>query len=93
MVEGHQDLRMKGIKLLSMYAGFEPNDRRFDYIWEYATRHGLPVLLHTRKSAAAGAAMVTNRTASAASAANPNATMTQMQRKTVLRITPKTLSP
>ncbi|MEX2262243.1 MAG: amidohydrolase family protein [Bryobacteraceae bacterium] len=47
LVEGHQDLKMKGIKLLSMYAGFHPNDRRFDYIWEYATRHGLPVLLHT----------------------------------------------
>ena len=30
-----------------MYAGFFPNDRRFDYLWEYATRHGLPVLLHT----------------------------------------------
>ena len=30
MVEGHQDLKMKGIKLLSMYAGFSPNDRRFD---------------------------------------------------------------
>jgi len=47
MMEGHQDLKLKGIKLLSMYAGFYPNDRRFDYIWEYATRHRLPVLLHT----------------------------------------------
>lgn len=47
MIEGHQDLKLKGIKLLSMYAGFHPNDRRFDYIWQYATRHGLPVLLHT----------------------------------------------
>jgi hypothetical protein len=47
MIEGHQDLKMKGIKLLPMYAGFVPGDRRFDYLWEYATRHGLPVLLHT----------------------------------------------
>lgn len=47
MIEGHQDLKLKGIKLLSMYAGFYPNDRRFDYLWEYATRHHLPVLLHT----------------------------------------------
>ncbi len=47
MIEGHQDLKLKGIKLLSMYAGFYPNDRRFDYLWEYATRHNLPVLLHT----------------------------------------------
>jgi predicted TIM-barrel fold metal-dependent hydrolase len=45
--EGHRDLKLKGIKLLPMYAAFKPNDRRFDYIWEYATRNGLPVLLHT----------------------------------------------
>ena len=47
LVEGHQDLKMRGIKLLSMYAGFCPNDRKLDHLWEYATRHGLPVLLHT----------------------------------------------
>lgn len=47
MIEGHQQFKLKGIKLLSMYAGFYPNDRRFDYIWQYATKHGLPVLLHT----------------------------------------------
>lgn len=45
--EGHQDLKLKGIKLLSMYAGFKPNDRSLDYLWHYATKHGLPVLLHT----------------------------------------------
>ena len=47
MIEGHQNLGMKGIKLLSMYAGFYPNDRQYDYIWQYATKHHLPVLLHT----------------------------------------------
>jgi uncharacterized protein len=47
LVEGHQDFKLKGIKLLSMYAGFYPNDRTLDHLWEYATRHGLPVLLHT----------------------------------------------
>jgi uncharacterized protein len=47
LIEGHQDLKMSGIKLLSMYAGFCPNDRKLDHLWEYATRHGLPVLLHT----------------------------------------------
>jgi len=47
MVEGHQNLKMKGVKLMPMYAGFLPQDRRFDYLWEYATLHGLPVLLHT----------------------------------------------
>jgi uncharacterized protein len=45
--EGHQDLNLKGIKLLPMYAGFYPNARELDYLWEYATRHHLPVLLHT----------------------------------------------
>jgi uncharacterized protein len=45
--EGHQDLKLKGIKLMSMYAGFYPNDRKLDYLWEYADRNTLPVLLHT----------------------------------------------
>ena len=30
-----------------MYAGFYPNAREFDPIWEYATKEGSPVLLHT----------------------------------------------
>jgi len=47
LAEGHQNLRLKGIKLMPMYAGFSPADRKFDYLWEYATREGLPVLLHT----------------------------------------------
>ena len=47
LVEGHQDLKLKGIKLLSMYAGFKPNDRTLDHLWQYATTHHLPVLLHT----------------------------------------------
>ena len=45
--EGHQDLKMKGIKLLPMYAGFCPNDRSLDHVWQYASKHALPVLLHT----------------------------------------------
>ena len=48
---------MKGIKLLPMYAGFYPNDRRLDYLWEYATKHGLPVLLHTGTTFVAQAAL------------------------------------
>jgi predicted TIM-barrel fold metal-dependent hydrolase len=44
---GHRDLKLKGIKLMPMYAGFYPNDRKVDFLWEYATRHHLPVLLHT----------------------------------------------
>ena len=45
--QGHQDFGLKGIKLLSMYAGFKPNQSELNYLWEYATRHHLPVLLHT----------------------------------------------
>jgi len=44
---GHQDLGLKGIKLLPMYAGFRPNQPELDPLWQYATRHHLPVLLHT----------------------------------------------
>jgi len=47
LIQGHQDLKMKGIKLLSMYAGFKPNQPELDYLWEYAAKHRLPVLLHT----------------------------------------------
>lgn len=45
--EGHQNLGLKGIKLLPMYAGFNPDSKELDYLWEYATKHHLPVLLHT----------------------------------------------
>ena len=44
---GHQELGLRGIKLLPMYAGFMPQDTRLDPLWEYATEHRLPVLLHT----------------------------------------------
>lgn len=44
---GHQVLKLRGVKLLPMYAGFYPNDRKYDDFWHYVTRHQLPVLLHT----------------------------------------------
>ncbi len=44
---GHQDLGLRGIKLLSMYAGFRPDDQLLTPLWEYAQKHRLPVLLHT----------------------------------------------
>lgn len=47
LVEGHQALGLRGIKLLSMYAGYQPDDPLLDPLWRYATRHRLPVLLHT----------------------------------------------
>jgi predicted TIM-barrel fold metal-dependent hydrolase len=45
--EGHEDLGLKGIKLLPMYAGFSPDDERLEPLWIYAAKHSLPVLLHT----------------------------------------------
>jgi len=44
---GHQELGLAGIKLLPMYAGFRPDDPLLDPLWGYATKHHLPVLLHT----------------------------------------------
>jgi predicted TIM-barrel fold metal-dependent hydrolase len=44
---GHQELGLRGIKLMPMYAGFYPQDERLDPLWRYAQQHGLPVLLHT----------------------------------------------
>jgi predicted TIM-barrel fold metal-dependent hydrolase len=44
---GHQELGLRGIKLLSMYAGFRPDEPRLDPLWSYAQQHRLPVLLHT----------------------------------------------
>ena len=44
---GHQELGLRGIKLMPMYAGFRPDDSSIDPLWQYAQRHRLPVLLHT----------------------------------------------
>ena len=43
---GHEELGLRGIKLLPMYAGFSPDDETLEPLWKYAERHGLPVLLH-----------------------------------------------
>jgi uncharacterized protein len=44
---GHEQLGLKGIKLMPMYAGFRPDDERLNPLWLYAQSHQLPVLLHT----------------------------------------------
>lgn len=44
---GREELKMWGIKLLPMYAGFCPDDPTLDPLWAYADEHRLPVLLHT----------------------------------------------
>ena len=47
MREGYEELGLRGIKLLPMYAGFRPDEPRLDPLWKYATEKRLPVLLHT----------------------------------------------
>jgi len=43
---GREELGLRGIKLLPMYAGFSMDDPRLDPLWRYAEQHALPVLLH-----------------------------------------------
>ncbi len=44
---GHEELGMVGVKLLPMYAGFRMDDDSLLPLWDYADKHGLPILLHT----------------------------------------------
>lgn len=44
---GHQELGLRGIKVMPMYAGFDPSGPECDPLWAYAQQHGLPVLSHT----------------------------------------------
>lgn len=44
---GHQELGLRGIKLLPMYAGFDASDPAYDDLFGYAERNGLPILAHT----------------------------------------------
>ena len=43
---GHEELGLRGIKLLPMYAGFSPDDPTLEPLWQYAEKNSLPVLLH-----------------------------------------------
>jgi len=47
MRHGHLDLGLAGIKLMPMYAGFDPADASFDPLYAYAQEKGLPLLVHT----------------------------------------------
>lgn len=44
---GHETLKLRGVKLLPMYAGFKACDPELDPLWVYCEKHGLPVLMHT----------------------------------------------
>ena len=47
MRHGHEELGLRGVKLLPMYAGFGVDDPRLKPLWKYCDKHNLPVLLHT----------------------------------------------
>jgi len=46
MRAGREELGLRGIKLLPMYAGFSPDDETLEPLWKYSEQNGLPVLLH-----------------------------------------------
>ncbi len=42
-----EDLRLSGVKMMPMYAGFDPRDPRCDPVYAYCQSRGLPILFHT----------------------------------------------
>lgn len=54
---GHQQLGLKGVKIMPMYAGFDPSDPAIDPLYEYCTTNGLPILAHTGTTYARGAVL------------------------------------
>jgi len=41
-----QDLRLRGVKLGPIYAGFDPTDPKMDWLYANCVKHNLPVLFH-----------------------------------------------
>jgi hypothetical protein len=46
----HRDLKLKGVKLGPIYAGFDPRDPKLDPLYEGCVKHNLPVLIHVGTS-------------------------------------------
>jgi hypothetical protein len=42
-----EDLRLRGVKMGPMYAGFDPRDPRCKPVYQYCQTQGLPILFHT----------------------------------------------
>lgn len=42
-----ETLRLRGMKMGPMYAGFDPRDERCAPVYRYCEEHGIPVLFHT----------------------------------------------
>jgi predicted TIM-barrel fold metal-dependent hydrolase len=54
---GHRELGLKGVKVMPMYAGFDPRDTDFDYLWSYASENQLPIVAHTGTTFVANAVL------------------------------------
>jgi hypothetical protein len=46
----HRDLKLKGVKLGPIYAGFDPTDPALDPLYAGCVKHNLPVLIHVGAS-------------------------------------------
>jgi uncharacterized protein len=45
--QGIEELGLRGIKMMPMYAGFDPRDERCQPIYAYCQERGLPILFHS----------------------------------------------
>lgn len=43
----NQNLRLPGLKMGPMYAGFDPRDQRCKPVYDYCERRGIPILFHS----------------------------------------------
>jgi predicted TIM-barrel fold metal-dependent hydrolase len=42
-----QTLHLSGLKMLPVYAGFDPRDKRCDPVYQYCQKNSLPILFHS----------------------------------------------
>jgi predicted TIM-barrel fold metal-dependent hydrolase len=45
--KGIEELGLQGVKMMPMYAGFDPRDERCQPIYAYCQERGLPILFHS----------------------------------------------
>lgn len=59
----HQELGAVGVKMAPLYQGLHPLDPRYQDIYRYCVRHGLPVLVHAGTSFTGGTPLEVSRPA------------------------------
>jgi predicted TIM-barrel fold metal-dependent hydrolase len=47
LTKAAEDLKLRGLKMGPIYAGFDPRDQRCRPVYEYCQKRGLPILFHT----------------------------------------------